>query len=74
MKRESDSDLKKSTQNAGVNSKKKFVYTTNYNLGLRESRKSNRQDSGLMWKPNLKIITERRERFTFKRLQWILQR
>jgi len=37
----------------GVNSQKEFVYVSNYNLGLRESRKSNHKDSDFTWKPNL---------------------
>ena len=47
-----------SIQIVGVNSKKEFIYTSNCNMDLRESR-NNHTNSGFTWKPNLRKFTGR---------------
>jgi len=46
-----DSDLNESTKNIGVNSRKEFIYTSNSNMDLRESRRNNCKDSNFTWNP-----------------------
>ena len=41
-----DSDLNESTKNIGTNSQKKFIFTSNCNMDLKQSRRNNRKDSG----------------------------
>ena len=59
-----DTNLSENTKYVGVNSQKEVVYTSIYNLDLRE-QKNNRKTHVLTWKLNLGKTTGRKENSLF---------
>ena len=52
-------------QIVGVNFYKEFIYTSNCNLDLRESKRNNRQDLDFTWKLSLRKTTEEEKNSLF---------